>query len=101
MATEEQIEAMFDPETAVDLYYDVVVRHSEWPTNDHSIKTLASYLGFTWRDTNPSGAESIEWYYRWIETADPKIRQRILEYNEDDCLATRALLDGIRTLNVR
>jgi len=101
VATEEQIEAMFDPETAVDLYYDVVVPHSEWPTNDHSIKTLASYLGFKWRDTSPSGAESIEWYHRWIETAAPEIRQRILEYNEDDCIATRVLLGGIRTLNVR
>jgi len=99
VATEEQIEAIFSPKTAVDLYYDVVVPYSEWPTNDHSIKTLASYLGFKWRDASPSGADSIEWYHRWVDTNDPEIRKRILEYNEDDCRATRVLLDGICTLN--
>ncbi len=97
----EEIEAMFDPTSAIDLYYDVVKKSTEWPTRDHSIKTLAKYLGFDWRDTNPSGAESIEWYHRWVETGDPNIKQRILDYNEDDCKATRSLLDGIRTLELR
>jgi hypothetical protein len=48
-----------------------------------------------WRDTHPSGAASIEWFDRWC---NPEIRQRILDYNEDDCRATRVLLDGIRSL---
>jgi hypothetical protein len=29
---------------------------------------------------------------------DPAVRQQILDYNEDDCRATRVLLDGIRAL---
>ncbi|HOD71932.1 MAG TPA: TM0106 family RecB-like putative nuclease [Deltaproteobacteria bacterium] len=98
IATAQQIEELFDPATAVDLYYDVVLSCTEWPTNDYSIKTLATYLGFNWRDKTPSGAESIEWYNRWVETGDPMLRSRILEYNEDDCIATRVLLDGIRSL---
>lgn len=96
--TEEEVEELFDPEKSVDLYYDVVVKKTEWPTRDYSIKTLASYLGFNWRDTDPSGASSIEWYHRWVETKDEAIKQRILEYNEDDCKATRVLLDGIKEL---
>jgi predicted RecB family nuclease len=92
----EQIEDMFNPAKAVDLYFDVVKKATEWPTKDYSIKTLARYLGFDWRDTHPSGAASIEWYNRWTETKDPTIKARILEYNEDDCKATRVLLDGIR-----
>jgi predicted RecB family nuclease len=98
VCTQEEIEQLFDPVHAVDLYYDVVRKATEWPTNDHSIKTLAKYLGFAWRDTHPSGAASIEWFNRWIETRDPQIRQRILDYNEDDCRATRVLLEGIRAL---
>ncbi len=89
---------MFDPSHAVDLYYDVVKKATDWPTIDFSIKTLAKFLGFAWRDTHPSGAASIEWFDRWVKTGDPSIRQRILEYNEDDCIATRVLLDGIRAL---
>ena len=94
----DEIEILFDPTRAVDLYNDVVTKATEWPTRDHSIKTLASYLGFRWRDANPSGAASIEWYHRWIETKDSTVKQRILDYNEDDCKATRVLLDGIRVL---
>lgn len=98
VCTAEAIETLFDPSRAVDLYNDVVTRATEWPTNDQSIKTLAKYLGFAWRDTNPSGAASIEWFDQWVRTRDPAIRDRILDYNEDDCRATRVLLDGIRAL---
>jgi len=94
----DEIEDVFNPAKAIDLYYDVVKKYTEWPTKDHSIKTLARYLGFNWRDTHPSGAASIEWYDRWVKTKDPTIKARILEYNEDDCRATRVLLDGIRQL---
>ncbi len=96
--SEENIEEMFYSDYTVDLYLDVVKKNTEWPTNDYSIKTLAYYLGFRWRDKSPSGAESIEWYHRWVETGDIKIKERILKYNEDDCIATRVLLDGICSL---
>jgi predicted RecB family nuclease len=98
VCTAADIEALFDPARAVDLYYDVVKKATEWPTRDYSIKTLAKHLGFAWRDSHPSGVASIEWFNRWIETGDPAIKQRILEYNEDDCRATRVLLDAVRSL---
>lgn len=99
VCTAEEIEEMFDPAHAIDLYYDVVKKATEWPTWDYSIKTLAKFLGFAWRDTHPSGAASIEWFDRWVKTSDPQVRQRILDYNEDDCIATRVLLDGIRRMS--
>ncbi|MBE3064877.1 MAG: TM0106 family RecB-like putative nuclease [Spirochaetes bacterium] len=101
VATAEEIGGIFEAESTVDLYLDIVAKRSEWPTNDHSVKTLATYLGFTWRDPTPSGAASIEWYHRWTESRDQTIRQRILEYNEDDCIAMRVLLDGLKALPVR
>jgi predicted RecB family nuclease len=98
ICTPEDVEALFEPSHAIDLYGDVVLKATEWPTRDHSIKTLAKYLGFEWRDTHPSGAASVEWFDRWCRERNPEIRQRILDYNEDDCRATRVLLDGIRGL---
>lgn len=97
----DEIEELFSSARTVDLYYDVVRKATEWPTRDYSIKTLASYLGFGWRDAHPSGAASIEWFDRWVQTQDPADRQRILDYNEDDCRATRVLLDGIKGLTLR
>ena len=98
VCSEADIEALFEPSRAIDLYGDVVIKATEWPTRDQSIKTIAKYLGFAWRDLHPSGAASIEWFDRWSREKDPAMRQRILDYNEDDCRATRVLLDGIRAL---
>lgn len=93
----DEVEALFSREWMVDLLYDVVSK-TEWPTNNRSIKTLAKYLGFKWRDSNPSGAASIEWYDQWVQSGSSEVRQRILDYNEDDCRATRVLLDGLREI---
>lgn len=101
IATKEDLDNFFNLDNTIDLYNDIVRKKTEWPTYDHSIKTLASYLGFKWRDDSPSGAESIEWYHRWVESRLDEIKQRILEYNEDDCIATRVLLEGIRTLPLK
>lgn len=100
VCTETELESIFDPTHSIDLYFDIVLKATEWPTRDYSIKTLAQYLGFSWKDTHPSGAASIEWFYRWVETGNPEIRNRILEYNRDDCRATRVLLDAIRDLPI-
>jgi predicted RecB family nuclease len=97
--TETELEKMFATDAAVDLYLDVVKAGTEWPVNHYSIKTLAGYLGFKWRDKEPSGAASIEWYHRWVESGDAAIRQRILDYNEDDCVAMRVLLDAVQKLS--
>ena len=43
---------------------------------------------------------SSEWYHRWVETCDGAIRQRIIDYNEDDCIAMRVLLDAAQKLPV-
>lgn len=96
----EEIEELFAPAHAVDLYNDIIRKSTEWPTWDFSIKTLANYLGFSWRDTHPSGAASIEWFHRWIETGDPSVRQRVIDYNEDDCRAMRVLRDALDRLPV-
>jgi predicted RecB family nuclease len=100
ICTPEDVERLFEPRRAIDLYGDVVLKATEWPTRDYSIKTLAKYLGFNWRDTHPSGAAAVEWFDRWCRDRSPDDRQRILDYNEDDCRATRVLLDGIRALAI-
>jgi len=61
------------------------------------LKHLARGAGFEWRDENPSGEASMLWYEVARGTGDEAIvsRQRILDYNEDDCRATAALRDWL------
>lgn len=96
-----EIEALFAPERTVDLLTAIVRPLTEWPASDRSIKSLARLCGFTWRDSDPSGANSIEWYRSWQASRDPATRQRIIDYNEDDVIATRVLLDALLNLPVR
>lgn len=91
------VDEVFALPAMIDLY-EVVRSCTEWPTFDQSIKTLAQYANFRWRDSQPSGAASIEWFHRYIEQRDPAVKTRILEYNEDDCLATGVLVDAIRQM---
>jgi hypothetical protein len=57
------------------------------------LKQLAVAAGFQWRDANPSGEASMLWYETALGdgAAAQTSRSRILDYNEDDCRATRAL----------
>ncbi|WP_111768154.1 TM0106 family RecB-like putative nuclease [Nakamurella deserti] len=59
------------------------------------LKTVAPLAGFNWRDPEPDGANSMVWYRAAVgaDGAPPSESQkrRLLEYNEDDVLATLAL----------
>lgn len=89
------LEALFGPARAIDLLFDVIMPHTEWPTRNLSIKTIARHFGFDWRDKAASGANAIAWYDDYRRSGDPAVRARILAYNEDDVRASAAVLDGL------
>ncbi|WP_242147023.1 TM0106 family RecB-like putative nuclease [Sphingomonas sp. BAUL-RG-20F-R05-02] len=97
----EEIEDLFREERCTDLYTDVVLKHTEWPLHSYGLKKIARYCGFEWRDEDPSGANSIAWFSSWLETGDRAIRDRIIQYNEDDVIATARVLEALRLLEVR
>jgi len=98
VVTKEQLDVFFDNPNSIDLYR-VVEKCTDWPLSSYSLKDLAIYLGFKWRDESPSGALSIRWYNDFLKDHSGELLKRILEYNEDDCKATMVLKDGILKLN--
>jgi predicted RecB family nuclease len=75
-----------------DLYQDLIVEYSDWPTFSYGIKQIAKFIGFQWRDVDPSGANSIAWYNDYLANPSHEaLLNRILEYNEDDCYAMAAI----------
>ena len=93
----EEVEGFFEHPNVIDLY-KLVQKQTEWPVGSYSLKTLATYLGFSWRDETPSGALSIQWFNEYLDKKDESILKRILEYNEDDCRATMVLKDALEAL---
>jgi len=92
----EELEYFFDPSRAVDLYYGHVLKNTDWPLSSYSLKEIAQYLGFNWRDKTPSGALSIQWFNEYLVDKDPAKLQRIVDYNEDDCKATMVIKDFLQ-----
>jgi uncharacterized protein len=72
-----------------------VVNTVTFPVENYSLKTLANWLGFQWRDSNASGDQSVWWYDQWLETRDRNFLDLVLRYNEDDCRATWILKDWL------
>lgn len=99
VVSEEELEAFFDNPNVIDLYSQIILKKTDWPVSSYSVKEIAQFLGFSWRDVSPSGALSIQWFNDFIATGDESIKTRILEYNEDDCKAMLVIKEGIERLN--
>ncbi len=78
----------------VDLHQQVILSVT-LPVENYSLKSLANWLGFQWRDLGASGEQSVCWYDQWLKTGDRSLLEAILRYNEDDCRATRHLKDWL------
>ena len=87
------VQAFIDADSWVDLFAVV----NEWFLCAHGkgLKRIAPAAGFAWRDAEAGGENSMRWYRDAVAldggTPDPLQRTRLLEYNEDDVGATRAL----------
>ncbi len=64
-----------------------------FPLYFYSIKDIAKsrFLKYQWRHPKAGGAQSIFWYEKWLETGDRQVLQDIVDYNEDDVIATEYL----------
>lgn len=61
------------------------------PVESYSLKHLARWLGFEWRDPDVTGSKCVCLYDQWLETSDRSLLTLIERYNEDDCRATYVL----------
>ncbi|HIT75559.1 MAG TPA: TM0106 family RecB-like putative nuclease [Candidatus Avipropionibacterium avicola] len=83
----------------IDLY-EIVKRH--WfGVNGLGLKQVAVHgAGFAWRDDDPNGLSSQAWFHDAVHAArlDERdaARHRVLDYNEDDVIATREVRRWLR-----
>jgi predicted RecB family nuclease len=56
-------------------------------TRGYSIKDVAPFLGFRWRQADVNAYESMVLYWEWLQDGDPAKIARVATYNEDDCRA--------------
>jgi len=63
-----------------------------FPTYGNGLKELGTFLGFHWSDAKASGIQSIAWRLQWEEHRETELKDRILEYNHEDCEALARLV---------
>jgi uncharacterized protein len=71
------------------------------PIQNYSLKSVANWLGFYWRDPQTgkntsdkvklAGDQCVFWYDQWLKTQESFWLDYILIYNYDDCFATYEL----------
>ena len=61
------------------------------PLSSYGLKSVATWLGFRWRYPNAEGARAVLWWRHWRRHGHRHDLQRILDYNQDDCRATRVV----------
>ena len=63
-----------------------------FPTYSNGLKEIGTFLGFHWSDAKASGIQSIAWRLQWEEHLGEEFKDRILEYNREDCEALALLV---------
>jgi predicted RecB family nuclease len=69
--------------------------HVYFPTWSNGLKDIGTFLGALWSAPNASGIQSMAWRLAWESSHDGAVKQRLLAYNREDCLALRRVTEFI------
>jgi len=59
------------------------------PTYTNELKDIARFLGFRWSEQDASGIQSIVWRKRWELSHKVKYKNKLIQYNAEDCDALK------------
>jgi predicted RecB family nuclease len=66
-----------------------------FPVRSNTLKDIGRFIGARWRSEGATGLQSLAWRYKWEQTGNAEYKDRLVEYNEDDCCALRQLTSCI------
>lgn len=75
-----------------------IYSHIYFPTYSNNLKEIANFLGFFWSEKDASGLKSILWRQNWELTKYDAEKQRILDYNAEDCQALQIVTNIIMSI---
>jgi len=73
----------------------VVYAHVYFPTYSNNLKEIARYLGFRWSDRAASGLTALTWRTQWESSHEPKLKQKLITYNAEDCEGTEKVTEAL------
>ena len=67
--------------------------HVYFPTYSNKLKDISKILDCNWSAHNSSGINSIVWREKWEAGQEPIYKERLIQYNQEDCKALKAICD--------
>jgi predicted RecB family nuclease len=72
-----------------------IYSHIYFPTWSNGLKDVGNFLGAQWSAADASGVQSMAWRQAWELNRDETLKQRLLTYNREDCVALRRVTEFI------
>jgi predicted RecB family nuclease len=72
-----------------------IYSHVYFPTWSNGLKDVGTFLGARWSAADASGVQSMAWRLAWELNRDEAIKQKLLLYNQEDCLALRRVTEFV------
>ena len=66
-----------------------------FPTYSNGLKDIGRFLGCAWTEPDASGTQCVVWRKRWELNHDAEIKQKIIQYNREDCEALRKVTEHL------
>jgi predicted RecB family nuclease len=74
--------------------------HVYFPTYTNGLKDIGALLGAKWSAASASGLQSLAWRLAWEARREESLKQELLRYNLEDCLALRQVTEFLLSLDV-
>ncbi len=72
-----------------------IFSHFYFPIHSNSLKDIGKVLGAAWSAADASGIQSLAWRLAWESSREEALRQHLLLYNQEDCLALRRVTEFV------
>ena len=69
-----------------------------FPTLKNGLKQVAGFLGARWKHQDARGTDSIMWRTQWERSREAATKDRLMNYNQDDCEALHLLVTTLQRL---
>jgi predicted RecB family nuclease len=77
----------------------VVHPHIYFPTYSNSLKEIGRFLGYARAEEDATGLQTIAWRKDWEASKEFGARNKLIQYNQDDCIQLKRLYEFLASLN--
>jgi hypothetical protein len=70
-----------------------IYSHIYFPTYSNGLKDIAAFLNVKWSAPSASGIQALAWRLTWEKVGEEPLKQQLLLYNREDCLALRRVTE--------